>query len=82
MNIQKLLEGKELKQDVLKMDGFDCACVGFDEENCRLNYSLNLIIAKLMQDEMTYLEAMEFYDYNIEASLGGKGMPQVIDDVY
>jgi len=82
MDIKKSLKGKELKHHVFQMDGFECSCIGFDEINCRLNYSLNLIISKLTKDGMSYSEAMEYYLFNIESSLGGPGMPFVIDDVF
>lgn len=52
---------------MMKMDGFDDCIIGvsqcFDQES-RIVYDLELVLAKLTQSGMTPDEAQEYHEYN------------------
>ena len=58
----------------LKADGFDDAIIGVDADSMKLIYSVSKWIEILMQD-MSYEDAVEFFDYNIEGSYLGDKTP-------
>jgi hypothetical protein len=65
--------------NALFADGFDEAILGYTQ---RMNqpplvaYSVDKIIEILMErDEMTYEEAMEYFDFNIGGGWVGEGTP-------
>lgn len=71
-----------LEGEVYTMDGFDCAFIGIEWTAGVLAYSLGKIVKKLVSDGMSTSDALEFYNFNIEGSCHGEGMPIVIDDYY
>jgi len=60
------------EEDIIKADGFDDCIVGVESSShTLLVYSTQLILEKLVKDdEMTWEEAIEFFDYNIQGSKG------------
>ena len=72
-------------EDFLGADGFEDAVIGvyydkLDSIN-RLVYSRTKCIDILMKrDGMTYEEASEFFDFNVEGSYMGKQTPVWVDD--
>lgn len=56
-------------------DGFDNAIIGFDENARRLVYDVDVVIDILIEDGMTYDEAIEYYDFNIASAYIGEGTP-------
>lgn len=69
----------EINPEALLCDGFDNAIIGMAE---RINlgpvvaYSVEKIIDIMMQrDGMTYEEALEYYDYNIQGAWMGEYTP-------
>ena len=69
------------EEDIIKADGFDDCIVGVEaSSNTLLVYSTQLILEKLVKDsEMTWEEAIEYFDYNIQGSKG-EGYPIYILD--
>ena len=69
------------EEDIIKADGFDDCIVGVESMgNIRLVYSTQLMLEKLVENsEMTWEEAIEFFDYNIQGSQG-EGYPLYILD--
>jgi hypothetical protein len=69
------------EEDIIKADGFDDCIVGVESTgDTILVYSTQLILEKLVKDsEMTWEEAIEFFDYNIQGSKG-EGYPIYILD--
>lgn len=63
----------------LKIDGHDNAILGVDEQSMKLCYSEKQIIHNLM-NEMTHLEAVEFYEYNIQSAYMGEKTPILVTD--
>tara|TARA_B000000609_G_C23969874_1_gene238682 strand:- start:138 stop:449 length:312 start_codon:yes stop_codon:yes gene_type:complete len=74
--IEQLLETiKELNPESVVLDGLDNAIEGYDKDG-RIIYSVYNIIETLMErDGMTYEEAVEFYDFNIEGAYMGEYTP-------
>jgi len=69
------------EEDIIKADGFDDCIVGVESTgDTILVYSTQLILEKLVKDsEMTWEEAIEYFDYNIQGSKG-EGYPIYILD--
>jgi len=80
--MSKLTEIKEHYCDGIKWmsaDGFDDAIIGVCNE--KIVYSRTKCIHILMdRDKMTFDEAEEFFDFNIEGVYMGKKTPIWIDD--
>ncbi len=73
----------ELKNDqALVLPGYDDAIIGVCYQSGRppvVAYDYNLVITHLMgNDDMTYEEAVEYYEFNIEGSFLGDSTPVFI----
>ena len=63
---------------LLKADGFDDCCIGIMTRMGQpdiLCYSVERVIAKLMEDDMTREDAYEYYEFNIIGSWVGELTP-------
>ena len=69
-------------EEFLKCDGFDDAIIGVDENEYRLIYSKKHIIEILLDEEMTYEDALEHYNYNILDCYMGEKTPIFCDDEF
>ena len=68
-------------EDILKADGLDGAVIGIDLTTMRLIYSkLKCIEVLMLEDDMGYLEALEYLDYNTFNSYVGELTPIWCDD--
>ena len=69
----------EYAEGAIILDGLDDAIIGIVEEfgnGPRILYSKNKILTILCErDEMTYSEAVEFFDYNIIGLYAGEQNP-------
>jgi len=73
--------------ELLKADGFDDAILGVaclkPSSEYVLVYSRTLCIDILMsRDKMTYEEAMEYFDFNVEGAYVGEKTPIWVDDEF
>jgi hypothetical protein len=70
---------------MLKADGFDEVIIGFTYDMVaqeeRLIYSVEKCIEILMQDDMDYLEAREYLDFNTIGAYVGKQTPIFLEDI-
>ena len=71
--IDKILEWFP-EEDILKADGFDDAIIGIDEHSMRLIYSISKCIEILSRD-MTEEEAIEYFEFNVNAAYFGEKTP-------
>jgi len=70
-------------ESFLKADGFDSAVIGVEIPSMRLIYSVTKVIEILItDDEMTFTDALEHYDFNIRGSYMGELTPIWCDDMY
>jgi hypothetical protein len=63
---------------VLTADGFDTCIIGFcytPGPGDRIVYSTDLIIEKLIEDGLTFEEAHEHFEFNIEGGYHGEKTP-------
>jgi hypothetical protein len=68
-------------EDILKADGLDGAVIGIDLTTMRLIYSkLKCIEVLMLEDDMGYLEALEYLDFNTFNSYVGELTPIWCDD--
>jgi hypothetical protein len=58
----------------LKADGFDEAIIGVDASQLRLIYSVKKCI-KILTNDMTYDEAVDYFEYNVSGSYFGEKTP-------
>lgn len=65
--------------EFIKLDGFDDAVIGCNSDRNRLIYSAKKCIKILMKNGLSYEEASEYFDYNID-SLKIKNGPIICDD--
>lgn len=59
----------------LKADGFDNAVIGVDETTMRLIYSVKKCIEILIEEGLTYEDAMEHFSFNVSGSYVGGETP-------
>ena len=62
------------EEGFVKADGLDDAIIGVWSEG-RLVYSVDKVIEILMSQDMSYQEAVEFYEFNIECAYFGERTP-------
>lgn len=84
--VDDLVDTFHSDEEVIVFDGHDEAIVGIVHEDRELEspkvvYSKQKIIQTLIsRDEMSYDEAVEFYEFNIAGLYAGKGTPLLMDD--
>ncbi len=80
-NVEKIIEMYP-DEEFLQADGFDGALLGvvndFNSEP-RLAYSKDKCIEILME-RMTYDEALEYFEYNVQGAYVGEKTPIWVDD--
>jgi len=67
-------------ESFLKADGFDEAIIGVDMKSMRLIYSVSKCIGILIKD-MSELEAIEYFEYNVSGAYMGEKTPIWCDDI-
>jgi hypothetical protein len=66
-------------ESFLKMDGFDEAVIGVEEDSMRLIYSERKIL-DILENTMTPLEAVEYFGFNIARCYMGDKTPIITYD--
>tara|TARA_R100000655_G_scaffold109961_2_gene166687 strand:- start:1994 stop:2233 length:240 start_codon:yes stop_codon:yes gene_type:complete len=62
------------EEEFLKADGFDAAVIGVEESTMRLIYSVSKCLDILQQD-MSEIDALEYFTYNVSGSYVGEKTP-------
>lgn len=62
------------ENEFLIADGFNEACIGYDDKSMRLIYSVDKCINILMRN-MTMDEAREYFEYNVGGAYMGDKTP-------
>jgi hypothetical protein len=73
--------GDFVDEGALTYDGFDSAIFGIAIRPCNrtvVAYDFNTMVAKCIEDGMTYDEALEYIDFNIIGAYMGDGTPIII----
>lgn len=81
IQIEDFISSRHVEQidTVLLMDGLDAAFVGVDlSDPPRAVYSKQRILAALAED-MSYQDAVEYFEFNIECAHVGDQTPLIID---
>lgn len=80
--MQKIMEA--YPDDVfLKANGFDDAIIGVDEGSMRLIYSESKCIDILQNEhDMTLIDAIEYFDFNVKGAYMGEGTPIWCSDIF
>lgn len=67
----------------LKANGFDDAIIGVDESSMRLIYSESKCIDILQEEhDMTLIDAIEYFDFNVKGSYVGDATPIWCSDIF
>tara|TARA_Y100000592_G_scaffold41913_1_gene66549 strand:+ start:145 stop:408 length:264 start_codon:yes stop_codon:yes gene_type:complete len=70
------------KEEILTADGFDEAVIGIDDKTMRVIYSVTKCIEILMTEmEMSMVEAVEFFEFNVKGSELGDKTPIWCEDM-
>jgi hypothetical protein len=69
------------EEEFLKADGFDDAIIGVDEKEMRLIYSVSKSL-RILEKDMSPLDAFEYFTYNVSGSYVGKKTPIWCWDIY
>lgn len=71
------------EESFLKIDGFDSCIIGMDQINLKLIYSKKSILDVLIKESnMSELEAIEYYEFNILGCYMGEKTPILCDDLF
>tara|TARA_B000000475_G_C15815772_1_gene373567 strand:- start:126 stop:377 length:252 start_codon:yes stop_codon:yes gene_type:complete len=71
------------EESFLKMDGFDSCIIGLEQTSLKLIYSKKSILEKLIKESnMSELEAIEYYEFNILGCYMGEKTPILCDDLF
>jgi len=71
--IEQIIE-KYYEEEFLKADGFDDAIIGVEKNKMRLIYSVSKCL-KILEQDMTELDAMECFTFNVSAADDGDKTP-------
>jgi len=74
MNILENIIERYEDETFLKADGFDDAIIGVDDVSMRLIYSVSKCI-EILEKDMTYEEAIEYFDFNVSGAYVGEKTP-------
>jgi len=74
-------EISEVYEDILFADGLDKACIGVAHvhDGSVSCYDVDMCLEVLMEDGMTYEDAREYFDYNIQGAILGSCTPVFIE---
>lgn len=75
---------EEMEESALLADGFDNAILGIVTDfnsKPRIAYSVTECINILMDDSMSYEDAMEYFSYNVQGAYLGEQTPIWVDDM-
>jgi|TARA_R100000278_G_scaffold122065_1_gene107366 hypothetical protein len=62
------------EEEFLKADGFDAAIIGVEENSMRLIYSVSKCL-DILQEDMSEIDALEYFTYNVSGSYVGEKTP-------
>ena len=71
--IEEIIE-QYYDEEILKADGFDDAIIGIEENDTRLIYSVSKCL-KILEQEMSELDAMEYFTFNVSGAYVGEKTP-------
>ena len=71
--IKQIIEQYQ-EEEFLTADGFDDAIIGVEETSMILIYSVSKCL-KILEQDMTELEAMEYFTFNVSGAYVGKKTP-------
>lgn len=71
--IEEIIE-QYYDEEILKADGFDDAVIGIEENDMRLIYSVSKCL-KILELEMSDVDALEYFTFNVSGAYVGKKTP-------
>jgi len=71
--LEKILD-RYIGEKLLTADSFDSAIIGLEENEMRLIYSVSKCL-KILEKELTELEALEYFTFNVSGAYVGEKTP-------
>ena len=68
-----------MKLDFVKLEGFDEAIIGFDNNQGKFIYSVDTILEMLMRDGMSYEESNDYFYNYINNKCTGVNAPVIMN---
>lgn len=68
-----------MKLDFVKLEGFDEAIIGFDNNQGKFIYSVDTILEMLMRDGMSYEESNDYFYNYINTKCTGVNAPVIMN---
>jgi len=79
---EKILESFDLDETTLFAEGLDDAILGVETRSRRIIYSIQAVLNVFMsRDDMSYDDALEFFDFNIGDAYMGEQTPIWCNDL-
>ena len=79
--LEKIIEQYQ-DEEILIADGFDSAVIGIYVNSFRLIYSVEKCINILMEQGMSMIEAVEYFEFNVSGSYVGENTPIWCEDLF
>jgi len=79
MKIDEIIDRYE-DDDFLTADGFDDAIIGVEESTMRIIYSVSKCL-KILEEDMSDIDAIEFFTYNVSSAYVGEKTPIWCHDI-
>ena len=81
MNQLEMIIENYSEETFLIADGFDEAVIGFEAKSGRLIYSSKTCLEILVEEGMSYDDALEHFEYNVTGSYVGEQTPIFMETV-
>jgi hypothetical protein len=80
MSILEIIMDNYPEETFLKVDGFDEAIIGLEENSFKLIYSVKKCLSILEKQDMEYKDAVEHFYFNISGAYMGDKTPIFCND--
>jgi hypothetical protein len=80
MSILEIIMDNYPEETFLKVDGFDEAIIGLEENSFKLIYSVKKCLSILEKQDMEYEDAVEHFYFNISGAYMGDKTPIFCND--
>jgi hypothetical protein len=80
MSVLEIIMDNYPEEKFLKVDGFDEAIIGLEENSFKLIYSVKKCLSILEKQDMEYEDALEYFYFNVSGAYMGDKTPIFCND--
>jgi hypothetical protein len=80
MSVLEIIMDNYPEETFLKVDGFDEAIIGLEENSFKLIYSVKKCLSILEKQDMEYEDALEYFYFNVSGAYMGDKTPIFCND--